>query len=61
MTEESKQLPLREEVPVEKTWDLTTIYKSDDEWEAAYEEVAKKVEAVSKYEGICSIHKISFS
>ena len=51
MTEESKQLPLREEVPVEKTWDLTTIYKSDDEWEAAYEEMAKKVEAVSKYEG----------
>jgi len=37
----SKQLPLRHEVPVEQTWDLTTIFKSDEEWEDAY----KKVEA----------------
>jgi len=48
---ESKKLPRREEVPVEKTWDLTTIFQSDDEWETAYEEAAKKVTELTKFQG----------
>ena len=32
MTTESKKLPQRDEVPVEQTWDLTVIFKSDVEW-----------------------------
>src|SRR5690554_1664929 len=48
---ESKQLPTREEVPVEKTWDLATIFKSDDEWEAAYEQAAEKVIELPKFQG----------
>ncbi len=39
---ESKQLPKRDEVPIEKTWDLTTIFKSDEEWETAFEYASGK-------------------
>ena len=42
MTTETNKLPKRDEVPVEKTWDLTTIFPSDEAWEAAYNEAAEK-------------------
>ncbi|MBO4452800.1 MAG: oligoendopeptidase F, partial [Clostridia bacterium] len=32
-----KKIPLRSEVPAEYTWDLTDIFKSDEEWLAEYE------------------------
>src|SRR5699024_350336 len=48
---ESKQLPKRDEVPVEKTWDLTTIFKSDEEWEKAYDLAAEKVAELPKFQG----------
>lgn len=48
---ESKQLPTREEVPVEKTWDLTTIFTSDEEWEKAFEEASEKVTELPKFQG----------
>ena len=48
---DSKKLPLREEVPTEKTWDLTTIYSTDEEWEQTYEKIANKIEVLKKYEG----------
>lgn len=31
---EAQQVPRRDEIAVEHTWDLTTIYASDDAWEA---------------------------
>ena len=48
---DSKQLPTREEVPVELTWDLTTIYADDEAWEKAFAAAAEKIEAFKKYEG----------
>lgn len=48
---DSKQLPTREEVPVELTWDLTTIYANDDEWEKAFNAAAEKIADFKKYEG----------
>lgn len=48
---ESKQLPKREEVPIEKTWDLTTIFKTDEDWEKAYDEAAKEVAKLNEYQG----------
>lgn len=50
----SKKLPLREEVPVEETWDLKAIYESDEEWEAAFEEASKGVETLPEYKGTLS-------
>ncbi len=48
---DSTKLPLREEVPTDKTWDLTLIYSSDTEWEQAYEKVSQKMEKLKSYEG----------
>src|SRR5699024_4375988 len=47
---ESKQLPKREEVPIEKTWDLTTIFKTDEDWETAYDEAAKEVAKLNEFQ-----------
>jgi oligoendopeptidase F len=39
----AKELPTREEVPVSMTWDLSTIYKTDDEWQAAYDDLEDRL------------------
>lgn len=44
-------LPLREEVPEKLTWDLTTIYQSDEEWEAAFKEIQQLITECSKFQG----------
>ncbi|WP_237563743.1 oligoendopeptidase F [Halalkalibacter okhensis] len=35
----SKKLQKRDEVPVEKTWDLEAIFKTDEEWEKEFKEI----------------------
>ena len=45
---EVQQLPKRSEVPEKLTWDLTTIYKTDDDFEADFKECVKEVESVEK-------------
>ena len=37
----SKELPLRSDVPVALTWDLTSIYADDEAWEAAFETLSQ--------------------
>lgn len=44
-------LPLRQEVPEHLTWDLTTIYKSDEEWESAFKEIQQLVTESGQYQG----------
>lgn len=41
----------REEVPQALTWDLTSIFNSDDEWEKAFAEVKEKVNHLTKFMG----------
>lgn len=48
---ETKQLPTREEVPEELTWDLTKIYKDDVEFERAFSEIAVDLKEAEKYQG----------
>lgn len=48
---EAKSLPKREELSPELTWDLTTIFKTDEEWEQVYTEAESKLEEVSGFEG----------
>ena len=45
---EVKQLPKREEVPVELTWDLTKIYATDTDFEADFAKVKKEAESFKK-------------
>ncbi|MDY6818613.1 MAG: M3 family metallopeptidase, partial [Halobacteriales archaeon] len=43
-------VPEREEIDEEYKWDLTSIYASDDDWEAAYEDVEDRIETLRTYE-----------
>jgi oligoendopeptidase F len=47
----SARLPLRSEVPVEHTWDLTRLFKSDADWEAAFAAWEKRVDGYAKFRG----------
>ncbi|AOM83375.1 Oligoendopeptidase F [Salisediminibacterium beveridgei] len=47
-------LPKREEIPVEKTWDLEDIFKTDDEWETLFEEISKEIPEIEKFQGTLS-------
>ncbi|ARS90056.1 oligoendopeptidase F [Natrarchaeobaculum aegyptiacum] len=44
-------VPDRSEVDDEYTWDLESIFASDEDWEAAYEEVSERVDDLSSFEG----------
>ena len=47
----AKELPKREEVPVEKTWDLEAIFKTDEEWYKQLEEVKGMLPEIQGYQG----------
>jgi len=44
-------VPDRSEIDREYTWDLESVYASDDEWEAAFEAASELVEELAAYEG----------
>ena len=44
-------VPSRESLDPKYTWDLSSIFKSWDEWEAAFSELDRGIEAYRKYEG----------
>lgn len=39
----AKKLPTRTEVPLAMTWNLTTIFKDDDAWQAAYDDLEDRL------------------
>jgi len=45
------KLPTRDEVKLEDTWDLTTIFSSDDAWEKELEAVSNIVSDITAYQG----------
>jgi len=40
----AKELPLREDLPESATWDLSTIFQSDEDWQDTYNEVAERLD-----------------
>ncbi|WP_312910635.1 oligoendopeptidase F [Natronosalvus caseinilyticus] len=44
-------VPTRSEIEEEYTWDLESIYATDDDWEDAYEAATDQVEELAAYEG----------
>ncbi len=48
---ESKVIPEREEISQEYKWNLTDIFKSDEEWESEFKSVSEKVSGYQKFEG----------
>jgi len=47
----TKQLPKREEVPVEKTWDLEAIFATDEEWYKELKEAEELLPELDQYRG----------
>lgn len=44
-------IPLRDEVPAKDKWDLSSIFKSDDEWEEALKSLPAITQKVAAYKG----------
>ncbi|WP_255170552.1 oligoendopeptidase F [Natrononativus amylolyticus] len=44
-------VPDRSEIDEQYTWDLESIYATDEDWESAYEETAETIEELAAYEG----------
>ena len=51
MTKDTTALPKRSEVPEELTWDLTTIFKTDETWEEEYEALQKEIPNIKDFQG----------
>ncbi|WP_062048071.1 oligoendopeptidase F [Bacillus sp. JCM 19034] len=47
----SKAVKKREEIPVEKTWDLEAIYATNEEWEASFLSIKSKLPGLLKGKG----------
>lgn len=52
MSEETKKIPLREEVAVENTWNLTDLYATDDAWKEDAAAFKAKLPELSAYQGL---------
>ena len=48
---EVKQLPKREELPENLTWDLTKIFSSDQEFDEKYLELSEELKQSEKHKG----------
>jgi oligoendopeptidase F len=46
-----EQVPEREELSVEYTWELEAIFETTAEWEAAFEDVSERIDTIREYEG----------
>lgn len=47
----SHAIPARKDVPIDETWDLETMYPSDDAWEAAFRAVEGRLPEMAAYRG----------
>ncbi|MGM9904089.1 oligoendopeptidase F [Enterococcus hirae] len=48
---ETTQLPKRDELPEELTWDLTSIFASDQEFDEKYQELTEELKNSDRYKG----------
>ncbi|HEY0068459.1 MAG TPA: oligoendopeptidase F, partial [Chloroflexia bacterium] len=44
-------LPKRNEVPEEQTWDIKSVYPSDEAWEEAYKQAEQRVQGMGRFSG----------
>src|SRR3954454_168350 len=47
----TRKLPLRSKVKREDTWDLASLFKSDDDWESAFTAWEKQIPRYEKFRG----------
>ncbi len=51
MQKNAKEIPARNETPVEHTWDLTPLFVSDSNWEELFAAIEKKLSRYKTFEG----------
>jgi oligoendopeptidase F len=51
MTTTIKRLPPRGDISIEDTWDLSSLYGSDDQWEDALEQFSEQIHRYGEYQG----------
>src|SRR5699024_3833308 len=51
MTEMTKELPKREEVPVELTWDLESIFATNELWEEEFKQLQADIPKIKEFQG----------
>jgi oligoendopeptidase F len=47
----TKTIPLRSEIPSEHTWDIASIFPSDQAWEAEVQQVTEQLPRLARYQG----------
>jgi oligoendopeptidase F len=47
----AQALPQREDVPENRTWDLTTIFPSDADWQKAFDDVTASISSITAVQG----------
>ena len=46
-----KTIPARKDVPAKDKWNLSSIYKSDDDWEAALKSIPELTKKAASFKG----------
>ena len=47
----AKTLPKRDEIPVERTWNLEAIFSTDEDWEKEYQSIGESIPTITNYKG----------
>lgn len=47
----TKHLPIRSDVPIEDTWDLSSLFTSDEAWESAFKEWEGRIPGYERFRG----------
>ena len=47
----AKQLPKRSEVAIEDTWDLSSLFQSDKDWQTEFEQLEQDIDRLKEYRG----------
>src|SRR5690625_1240101 len=48
----TKEIPKREEVPKDLTWDLESIFETDEKWEKEFEQLKEEIPKIKDFQGI---------
>ena len=56
----NNSIPERKDVPDSDKWDLTTLFKTDEDWEKALSQIVPAAEKLSKFKGKLSLSSGNF-
>ena len=51
MENQNKTIPLRKDIPASDKWDLTTLFKTDEDWEKALKQISADAAELETYKG----------